>query len=154
MHSIFHSPPQVHLPTAPHTTPSPHPTPSPHGCPHPISHLTCKLPGTSSLLRVRCIISEWTQTWKSPTVCVFGEGCLISAGICCLFGGPVFERSQEFRLINTAGPVFYRIALLLSFFQPSLIQKQKSAASVHWLGTNISTWFFQLFVESFRGQSW
>jgi hypothetical protein len=31
-------------------------------------------------------------------------GGLISAGICCLFGGPVFERSQGFLLIETAGP--------------------------------------------------
>jgi hypothetical protein len=30
-------------------------------------------------------------------------GRLILAGICCLFGGPVFERSQGSRLIETAG---------------------------------------------------
>jgi hypothetical protein len=40
---------------------------------------------------------------KSSTVCVLGGG-LISAGVCCLFGGPVFERSQGSRLFKTTGP--------------------------------------------------
>jgi hypothetical protein len=31
-------------------------------------------------------------------------GGLLSAGVCCLFGGPVFERSQGSGLIETAGP--------------------------------------------------
>jgi hypothetical protein len=31
-------------------------------------------------------------------------GGLISAGVCCLFGGPVFDRSLGSRLIETAGP--------------------------------------------------
>jgi hypothetical protein len=35
-----------------------------------------------------------------------------------------------------------RIALLLSFFQPSLIQQEGSAASVNWLGANICIWLF------------
>jgi hypothetical protein len=43
----------------------------------------------------------------------------------------------------------YRIALLLSFLQPSLMQQQGSAASVHWLGANICIWFFQLLLGSF-----
>ena len=30
-------------------------------------------------------------------------GGLISTGVCCLFGCPVFERSQESRLMETAG---------------------------------------------------
>ena len=47
----------------------------------------------------------------------------------------------------------YRITLLLSFFQPFLIQRQGSAASVHWLGANNCIWLFQLLVGSFRGQS-
>jgi hypothetical protein len=64
----------------------------------PTSYLTYKLSGASSLLRVRCIISDLTQTWKSST-CV---GSLISAGVCCLFGAPVFEKSQGSRLIKTA----------------------------------------------------
>ncbi|EDL36963.1 mCG1051106 [Mus musculus] len=35
--------------------------------------------------------------------CMCVEG-LISAGVCCLFGDPVFERSRGSRLIETAGP--------------------------------------------------
>jgi hypothetical protein len=66
---IFHSLPlHSHHPTSPYPTPPPHPTPFPQGCSHPLPHLTSKLPGASSLLRVRCIISEWTQTQKSSTV--------------------------------------------------------------------------------------
>jgi hypothetical protein len=53
-------------------------------------------------LRVRCIISEWTQTQQTSTVCVLGDS--ISAGICCLFGGPVLIRSPGSRLIRTSGP--------------------------------------------------
>jgi hypothetical protein len=37
----------------------------------------------------------------SSTVCVLGG--LISADVCCLFVGPLFERSQGSRLIETAG---------------------------------------------------
>lgn len=29
---------------------------------------------------------------------------VISADVCCLFGGPVFERPQKSRLTETAGP--------------------------------------------------
>jgi hypothetical protein len=42
----------------------------------------------------------------------------------------------------------YMITLLLSFFQPSVIQQQVTAASVHWLGANICMWPFQLPVET------
>jgi hypothetical protein len=31
-------------------------------------------------------------------------GRFISPGVYCLFGGPVFEKYQEFRLIKTSGP--------------------------------------------------
>jgi hypothetical protein len=48
---------------------------------------------------------------------------------------------------------FYRIFLVLKFFQPSLIQQQGSAASLHWLGANICIWLFQLRVGSSRVQS-
>jgi hypothetical protein len=44
----------------------------------------------------------------------------------------------------------YSITLLLIFFQPSLIQQRGSAVSVHWLGTNISIWFFQLLCWVFQ----
>jgi hypothetical protein len=45
-------------------------------------HLTTKLPGTFSLLRVRCSISEWTQTWKSFTVCVLGVSYQLVYAVC------------------------------------------------------------------------
>jgi hypothetical protein len=48
----------------------------------------------------------------------------------------------------------YRIAFLLSFFQPSLIQKQGSVAFVHWIGVNICIWLFQMLLGYFRQQSW
>jgi hypothetical protein len=48
----------------------------------------------------------------------------------------------------------YSINLLLSFFQPYLIQQQGSLVSVHWLGANIFIWLFQLLVGSFEEQSW
>jgi hypothetical protein len=60
----------------------------------PPPHLTSKLPGASSLLRVRCIISEWTNTQKSSTACVLeGSYQLVYAAclvIKCLrdLGGP------------------------------------------------------------------
>jgi hypothetical protein len=77
---------------------------SPWGCPphHLSPHQTSLLPGTSSLLRVWCIFSNWTQTWQSSAV--YGVGGLISAGIWCLFCGPVFERSRGSGLFETAGP--------------------------------------------------
>jgi hypothetical protein len=63
-------------------------------------------------------------------------GGLVSAGVCCLFGGPVIERSQGFILVETAGP---HIGLPSSSASSSfpLIQPLGSAASVHWLGANI-----------------
>jgi hypothetical protein len=66
LYSIFHSPRSIHLLTAPCPT-LPHPTLSQHGCPHPLPppHLTSKLTGASSFLRVRCFVSEWTQTQKA-----------------------------------------------------------------------------------------
>jgi hypothetical protein len=89
-------------------------------------------------LRVRCIFSDWVQTQKSSTICVGG---LISAGVCCLVGGPVSERSLESRLVETTGsPAGSPSSSASSSF--SLIQPQGSAASVHWLSTNISIWLF------------
>jgi hypothetical protein len=54
-------------------------------------------------------------------------GGLISAGVCCLVGGPVFERSLGSRLIETAGPpivLFNKYCsshFLLSHFSPILM---------------------------------
>jgi hypothetical protein len=62
-------------------------------------------------------------------LCCMCVGDIISAGVCCLVGGPVFERSLGSRLIEIAG--IPRTALLLSFFQLSSNSAQSSAASVH-----------------------
>jgi hypothetical protein len=109
----------------------------------PPPHLTSKLPGASSILRVRYIISEWTQTWQTSTVCV---GSPISGGVCCLFGGPLSERPHGSRLIETAGPPT-GLPFSSAFFQPFLIQQQVSAASVSLLGLHLTLsgafWVFQ-----------
>jgi hypothetical protein len=82
-------------------------------------------------------------------MCVRG---LILAGVCCLFGGLVFERSQGSTLIETAGrPTGSHFSS--ASFSLSLIQQQGSAASVHWLGANICIWLFQLLVGSYGVQS-
>jgi hypothetical protein len=52
--------------------------------PHLPSHLTSKLPGACSPLRVRCIISEWTQTRKSSTVCVLGASYQLVYAVCLM----------------------------------------------------------------------
>ena len=62
---------------------------------------------------------------------------LLSAGVCCLFGGLVFERSQGSRLIK-----WDCCTLLLSFFQLSTNQPLGSAASVH----GISFYLIILFI--------
>jgi hypothetical protein len=76
----------------------------------------------------------------------------MSAGVCCLVGGSVSERSQGSRLIETAGPLTGSPSSSASSSFP-LIQQQGLAASVHWLPANICTWLFQLLVGSFRGES-
>jgi hypothetical protein len=92
---------------------------------------------------VRCIFSDWPAV-----LCCICIGVLISADVFCLFGGPVFERSQGSRLIEITGPLTgYSSSSVSSSFQ--LIQPQDSAASVHWLGANICIWLFQLLVGSF-----
>jgi hypothetical protein len=67
------------------------------------------------------------------SMCVGG---LISAGVCSLFGGPVFERFQVSRIIEIADPPTGSEFSSASF-SLSLIQQLVPAASVHWLGTNI-----------------
>jgi hypothetical protein len=81
-------------------------------------------------------------------ICVGGP---ISAGVCCLVGVPVSERSHRSRLIETAGS-----PTELSFsasFSLSLIQPQGSSVFVHWLGVSIRILLFKLLVESFGGHS-
>jgi hypothetical protein len=52
-------------------------------------------------------------------LCCMSFGSLISAGVCCLFGGPVFERYQGFRLIETAGPPIRSPSSSASFSLPN-----------------------------------
>ena len=68
------------------------PPPSPRGCLHLIRpQQASSLPGTSSLLRVTCLFSQWGQT----------KG-LRSAPVCCMVGGSVSERSQGSSLVKMA----------------------------------------------------
>jgi hypothetical protein len=60
----------------------------------------------------------------------------MSAGMCCLVGGPVSERSRGSRIIETAGPPT-ELPSSSASFSLSLIQPQELAASVHWLAANI-----------------
>jgi hypothetical protein len=80
-YSIFRAPPPPHLDCSTSHTYSPH-TLSPRGCPQPPPHLASKLPRASILLRVRCIISEWTQTQKSSTVFVLGASYQLVYAVC------------------------------------------------------------------------
>jgi hypothetical protein len=60
----------------------------------------------------------------------------MSAGVFCLVGGSMSERSQGTRFIETAGlPIGLHSSSASSSF--SLIQSQGSVASVHWLDINI-----------------
>jgi hypothetical protein len=63
----------------------------------PIPHPTWALNSLwTPVLRVKCMISEWTQTLQSSACMTDGD--LISTAVCCLFGGPVFGRSRGSRL--------------------------------------------------------
>jgi hypothetical protein len=108
LHSISHSPPlsTLWLLHIPYLLP---PCLSPCGCPHSPPHLISKLPGASSLLRVRCIMSEWTQTWKSSTVCVLGPSYQL---VYAVWWSSVWEILGV--QINRDCWSSYRIALLLS----------------------------------------
>ena len=119
-----------------------------HSTSHTPPHLISVLPGASSLLRVRWNFSETRPCIPLLYVC-WG---LIPVAICCLVGGPVFERSQVSRLIETSGPPTGLPSSTASSSFP-LIQPQGSAASVSWLGENIYIWFFQLLVRSSGRQS-
>ena len=70
---------------------------------HPLPKQTSKLHGAFSLLRAWCIFIDWTQTQQSSAVCVLGASYQL-VYVCCLVGGPVLERSQGSRLIETTGP--------------------------------------------------
>ena len=129
LHSIFHS-------LTPHP-PSICSTSQSSSIPHPIStkmpqpHLTSKPPGASSLLRVRCIISERTQTQKSSTVCALGASYQVMYAVCLVVHS----------LRDLSGLDYLRLLFLLQEHpSPHLLPtfpNSRTAASVHWLGVNI-----------------
>jgi hypothetical protein len=134
LHILF-LPPLVHSLTVPHPIPPPQPL-SPCGCHHPQSHLTSKLPGASSLLRARYIISEWTQTWQSSTVYVLGALCQLVYAACLVV--------QCLRLL----------VLLQDCPSPQLLSAFPNSTTgiscfCPLVGCNICIWFFQLLVGSF-----
>jgi hypothetical protein len=55
-------------------------------------------------------------------------GGLISAGVCCLFGGPVFDRSLGTRLIESSGPPMLQtipfLGLLSAWNRPLVAGRQ------------------------------
>jgi hypothetical protein len=78
--------------------------------------------------------------------CMYVRG-LISVGVYCLFGGPVFERSLGARLIKTAGPPTGLQSSSASF-SLSLIQQQgQQLLSTGWMEISASLsadcWVFQ-----------
>ena len=109
-------------------------------------HLTSKLPGTSSLLRASSL-NEHRPSSHLLYVCWWSHirWCIL----------PVWW-SSVWEILGVQNNWHcwssYRIALLLSFFQPSLIQQQVSAASVHWLVAIACIWLFQLLDRSYRVQ--
>jgi hypothetical protein len=95
--------------------------------PPPLPHLSCKLPGASSLLRVRWIIPDWTETWQSSAVYVLGASYQL---VCILPGwwSSVWDILGS-RLIETAGPPTGSPSSLASF-SLSLIQLRNCPNSV------------------------
>jgi hypothetical protein len=123
---------------------------SSRGCSYSLSHLTSKLPGASNLLRVRCIISEWTHTQQSMLYMCYGS----PISWCMLPGwwSSVWEISVV--QIETDGLPTGLPSSSASFSLALTQQQGNSAASVHWLCATIWLWFFQLLVGSSRVQSW
>jgi hypothetical protein len=79
------------------------------------THLTSKLSGASSLLRVTCINSEWTQTQTSSLLLDVCWGPHISWCMLPGWWSSVWEISGV--QINWDCWFYYRVFLLLSFFQ-------------------------------------
>jgi hypothetical protein len=68
-------------------------------------------------------------------------GGLISAGVCCLVGGPVFERSQGSRLIETAGPPTGLPFSSASFSLPQFNNRGQLLLSIGWVQLSASDSF-------------
>jgi hypothetical protein len=115
--------------------------------PHPIpTHQTSPLPGTSSLLKVRCSFCHWVKNRQCSDVYVLGASYQLVYAAWLV--AQCHRQSPESRLIQTPGfPIGLLSYSVFSSFTP--IQLQGSAASVHWLGVNIFIWLFQLLVGPF-----
>lgn len=145
LHSIFHSPPfPIHLLSAPHPTLPPHPTPSTCGCFHLQLHLN-----SVHLASWRLGVSSRNEHRTGSPLLYACWGPHISWYMLSVWWSSVWKISGV--QIKWDCWSSYRIALLLKFFQPSLIQQQGSAASVPCLGINSCIWPFHLLVGSFRG---
>jgi hypothetical protein len=111
-------------------------------------HQDSPFPGTSSLLRVKCIFSHWTQTRQFSAVYMSGT-----------FGQLIYDawlvaqclRSQGSRLVETAGLPMESLSSCPSSILP-LIQPQGSSISIQWLGISICLCLSQLLVGPLRGQ--
>jgi hypothetical protein len=78
-------------------------------------------------------------------------GGLMSAGIYCLFGGQVFERSQGSRLTKTAGPSTELIALSsASFSFPYFNNRCQLLLSIVWVQITAPD-FFRCLLELLKG---
>jgi hypothetical protein len=102
-------------------------------------------------LQVRCIFSDWIQTWQSSALHVLVSSYYLAYA--AWLSGSVSEKSQWSRLVEIAGLHIGSPSSTASF-SFFLIQPYGSPAPVHWLGVNISIWLFQFLVGSFIGKSW
>jgi hypothetical protein len=139
LHSRLYPTP-IHTPTVPHPIPPLH-TLSLQGCPSPHP------PGLYTPRGIHSLEGLVHRLWLNKTLQSSAVYVLrTSYQLVYVAWSSVWEITG----VNWECWSFYRVTLLLSFIQPSLIQPQGSAASVHWLGANICIWFFHLLV----GSSW
>jgi hypothetical protein len=142
-------PSTLHLPSNCSTsTPTPHPL-SPHGFSHFPLYLSSKFPGVSSFYRLGA--SSLTEHRSRNPWLYVCWGPHIGWCVLPLWWSCIWEISGS-RLIETAGPTTGSPFSSASF-SLSLIQKQGSAVSVHWVAANICIWLFQLLVGSFWGKA-
>jgi hypothetical protein len=140
---FFHSSVVILLSFCPLTVLHPIPSPlSPRGCPHPSQPLPLLLLHPTSPLH--SLGPQVSQRLGVSSLLYMCQG-LISAGVCCLVGGSVSERSQGSRLIETAGlPMGSPSSSASSSL--SLIQPQGPWTSDQWLGVSICVCLSQMLV--------
>jgi hypothetical protein len=137
LHSIFHPPfLPIHPPTAPHPIPPPNSTLSPLGFPQP--HHTWPLNYLGHPVTWGLGASSLNEHRPGSPLLYVCWGPHISWCVWPGWWSSVWEISGV--QINWDCGSSYRIALVLSFFQPFLIQQRASADSLHWLSTNICIW--------------